>query len=252
MTRCLRFPLGALSCLALLGLVAAGCTSPVPNTSNNPQPGDPTGKTFTLTADELGAELAKDRNVTDNKYRGSAIELSGVVKLAGAGDQGRGTVILECAADPNGLIVSTKDPEVWAKVFPGQKVKLKGNYSEGRLVLYDCDVVDKGENPVPTLAADKFAAEFVADEKAAAAKYRNKPLLIAGEVVGVKKGDGGAPTVQLKGEGNFRVDCVMVPYLGKPEALQAGQQVKVLGRFGVVLPKEAVLLESCKAMQESP
>ena len=95
-----------------------------------------------MSAQELSDEYEKDKEAATKKYAGSVVQLTGVVRNAQ-----RAMVFLDVKNDKTarGITCNTRDPEPFAKVSRGQKIKIKGELVlEFGLTLRDCELVDPG------------------------------------------------------------------------------------------------------------
>jgi hypothetical protein len=245
--------------LCVAGLVTAGCTrvSPppappeekvLPRPVKDPAPPDVTDTPpkFTLTADELAREYQKDRAAADKKYDGAVIEVSGEVSMVGTNLAGDALVFLN-----DRLTCATVDKEPWASVSKGQKVTIKGAWlqSRGSASLEGCVIVEKGPNPATVLTAEQLAAEYAAGRQAAINKYKEKYLIVTGEVVTKDENRAGAPVLRLKGTDKVSVDCGFTAddeAKKAVEPLAAGHKVKVIGLFlAVEHTDKSVALRLC-------
>lgn len=194
---------------------------------------------FSLSAEELQAEYQRDKGAAEKKYKDKTIELSGVVKAVYNDDPG--IVGLAAGKRTLGLPCVMIEKEPWARVAPGQTVKLKGSWPAfGDLpALCECVIVEAGPNPAVVLTAEKLADEYAADVEGVKKKYAGKPVILSGEVVenkiddkGRNKNDGQGRTVRLKATKNVRIELHYGPANEMRGAnLMAGRTVKVFGKL---------------------
>jgi hypothetical protein len=126
------------------------------------------------------------------------------------------------------------DKEPWARVAPGQTVKLKGPWAAyGDLpALFDCVIVEAGPNPATVLTAAGLADEYAADADGVKKKYAGKPVILSGEVVENKEQDDKSRIVRLKTTGKVTVEFSYGPIFAKQAAnMTAGQPIKVFAQL---------------------
>jgi Leucine-rich repeat (LRR) protein len=202
---------------------------------------------FSLTAEKFAAE-AKDRAVANEKFKGKVVELSGVVKTVGQNISGEPYLSLEVEKDFTGVMCFTADAEPWAKVVPGQKIKLKGKWPPDAFgtVLAHCAFVDVGTSPAITITAQQLAKEYAADKEAANKKYTDKYLIITGEVADKEFNSAGAASVTLKVDGNVKVKCSFTAFeKGMVKPIKVGQQLKAVGQYTLNFGGDEVGLYFC-------
>src|SRR5262249_47468777 len=85
---------------------------------------------FEVNADEFYKEYQADKNAAAEKYKGKVIELSGAVDGVGRNISGDSYVTLKVEKQLIGVTCVTVDEQPWARVVPGQKVKIKGKWPE--------------------------------------------------------------------------------------------------------------------------
>ena len=234
-------------------------TDPKPKLPENADPKPPTNPgddltkvkpDVTMTAKEWATQHFHGRVIADAdvyaKYSGKVIELSGVVKEVGQFKQ--------VFSDASVYYVDLKveegkvrcemhgDPAFWEKISKGSEVSIRGKASSGTVAwLATAVVVKAGPNPSPTVAATELTKEFKADSAAAEKKYgvgiglgSDKDVYVTGEVLVVTKEGEKDVTIAIKGEGDAKVICNILPLAGaRPQetalALKPGQKIKVLG-----------------------
>jgi hypothetical protein len=188
-----------------------------------------------LDPEAYAAEVKKDPKAAAAKYKGKVLELSG--RVAGLHRNAGGEVFLSLPSRTAGVLgvaCFLKDKDVFGKVVKGQEVTVRGRYPDyqfGAQVM-DCEIVKKGASPALTYKAEDFAAEWAKDRKAAAEKWKDKPIIVSGVITAAKANDVGAITVYLKAGDKGRVDCGFTAFekdlAGK---LKAGDRVTVVGEF---------------------
>src|SRR5262249_6520764 len=142
---------------------------------------------FSMDADSWHAEWAKGREAAAEKYKGKTVELSGVVDSPDDDPYGKlGYIALKLKGGGLGPRCALDDPAPWLKVGPGCTIKIKGVVPDGGLSgeLYPCVIVESSPNTCLPITAAQLAKEFAADRKAAVDRYRDKCLIVEGELTG--------------------------------------------------------------------
>jgi Leucine-rich repeat (LRR) protein len=207
---------------------------------------------FSMTAEMFAAEC-KDRKAASDKYKGKVIELSGVVKSLDSNFSEDVYVSLAVDKDITGVMCYMATPEPWAKVVPGQKIKLKGKFPEDAFgaALVHCVFVDTGTNPAITMTAQQLAKEYAADKEAANKKYNEKYLILTGEVVDRQFNSAGAASMTLKVDGKVRVKVSFTAFdKGAVKPIKVGQQLKVVGQYALNFDAEEVSLYFCHPIKQ--
>jgi hypothetical protein len=205
-------------------------------------------------ADSWHAEWKKDREAAAKKYKGKIVELSGVVDHPGDDPYCRvGYIWLKIKKDAFGVRCALDDPAPWLKVGPGCTIKIKGVVPEFGLDgdLYPCVIVESSPNTCQEITATQLAKEFAADKKAAEEKYRDKCLIVEGELTGKepsKIDEGRFIYLTLKVDGAVGVKGYVAnnsEELRKAnDGLKAGQKLKVCGKAGLDLAGKNVEISS--------
>jgi hypothetical protein len=242
------------SLLVLLALML-GCGKEEPPAPKSKAPEDLTNvpADFTMTAKDYYKDSHKDEK-SSNKYDRKVVEISGEVSQAYGGHI-RGVPFFKLVADASSwyyVHCDTVDPQPWAKIVPGQQIKVKGRQG---ISLENCVIVDYGKDPSITTSPEELAKEYQADPEATTKKYQDKYLRLEGDVVSLTLGQGGeigrAPDkLVLKGNGAVRIECWFIgDFRGKePENVQGRARLKVVGRFKEDADKSKVTLENCHAI----
>jgi len=181
---------------------------------------------FVVTAEDLLKENKADRKATEAKYLNQVVEISGVVTFVGKTSDKRPYVGLGIPTQFVDVMCFTVDKEPWAKVAPGQKVKMKGRWPPAafRPMLASCVFLDMGPNPAIKIAAPELVKEFLADKDAAARKYDNRWLIIEGVVADRRWNDKqGFWAVELKGNGKVNVSCGFGPAPDAVKGISTGK-----------------------------
>jgi Leucine-rich repeat (LRR) protein len=203
---------------------------------------------FSLSAEKFSEEYKENRNAAEEKYKGKVVELTGVVKSMGRNIADDSYISLEAGKVLFGVMCVTADAEPWAKVAPGQKVKLKGKWPEfsvGAALIY-CVFLDTGKYEATALSAEQLAKEYVADPEATTKKYKDKYLVISGEVMDRDFNSAGAASITLKVDSKVRVKCHFTAFESKQtRSLKVGQRVKAIGQYTLNFDKDEVGLYFC-------
>jgi hypothetical protein len=194
-----------------------------------------------LTAEQLSKESEKDSNYLINKHAGKLVELTGVVRAAML-DFGGDRVLLLNAGGPSSDRVNCPvgDWDHWSKAYPGQTVTLRGqvpsSVTDPKLFIWNIKSAT-GPQP-PRMSAEDFAKEVVADPEAARKKYKDKHVILTGEVAEPKTHNGMLVGVRFRlKEKEPVVVCYAIGAGGQKEmnfvkgAATPGQKVTVLVEF---------------------
>jgi hypothetical protein len=208
--------------VALLAL--AGCSKSKPGVEETVAKTEPA---FRLTAEEYQSQAG------DAKFNGQVIELSGTVSGVGRNISGESYVTLK-AQGLVGVMCFTTDPEPWATVAQGQKVRIKGLWAPTFVAprLLWCVVEEPGEYAAVRIAATDLAKEYAADPEATVKKYDKKHLVLTGEVASKSANDVGAVTLGLKTGNATAINCSFTAFdKGATAGYEVGQTVTVFGEF---------------------
>jgi hypothetical protein len=179
------------------------------------------------------------------KYGDKLLELEGAVfeESNSAGDKARVVTLMEANRPAQGLIPTVRcqfelgspSYEKAALLSQGQKVKVRGRYEKDALPrLVKCELAEIGPNPLLAVTAAQLTKEFAADEKAALAKYKDKPVAVEGvvaELKHVKDQFLEAHTVILEGSGPMtRVEVFNVDKTAFAK-LKKGETAKIKGKL---------------------
>ena len=96
----------------------------------------------------------------------------------------------------------------------------------------DCELVKTGKSPALTYTAEEFVKEWAKDQKAAAERWKDKPIIVSGLIVESKVNDVGAVNIYLKAADKKRVDCGFTAFeKDLATKLPTGTEVKVVGEY---------------------
>ena len=246
--------------VALMGVLVLtlGCGKDDPPSPKSKTPEDLTNvpADFTMTAKDYDKDYYKDAQ-SSQKYYTKVIELSGEVSMAYGGHTRDGKPFFKLIADQGAwhyIQCYSADPQPWAKIVPGQQIKVKGR-NDGD--LESCVIVDYGKDPSITISPEELAKEYQADPEATGKKYNEKYLRLEGDVVSLtlgKKGELGRTDdkLVLKGNGAVQIDCWFIgDFRSKePENAQGQARLKIVGMFkkDFDADKNKVKLENCHAI----
>src|SRR4051794_16467528 len=213
----------------------------------------------TMDAESWHAEWAKGIEAASNKYKGKIVELSGVVDHPSDDPYCKvGYIYLKIKSGGIGPRCALDDPAPWLKVGPGCTIKIKGVVPEFGSAgsLYPCIVVESSPNTCQEITAVQLAKEFAADKKAAEDKYRDKWLIVVGELTGKepsKIDEGRFIYLILKGDGGVGVKAY-VPHNTDErkkanDDLKSGQKIKVCGEARLDLNGKDLQISSPGARQ---
>lgn len=99
--------------------------------------------------------------------------------------------------------------------------------------LDPCVVLEAGANPAVVISAVQLTKEYDDDPAATIKKYKDKYLIVEGEVVDKNRDALGPIIVYLKGDEDTRLPCKLAQAMRhQGEGLKPGQTIKVMGPFG--------------------
>lgn len=209
---------------------------------------------FTMTAKDYYKDSHKDAE-SSHKYSGKVIELSGEVSKAYGGHGMAGKPFFRLVADQfvgEYVHCFSFDPQPWAKIVPGQQIKVKGRQNT---LLENCVIVDYGKDPSITISPEELAKEYQADPEATGKKYDEKYLRLEGDVVSLTLGQKGQigrtpDKLILKGNGAVQIECWFIGDFRdkEPENAQGQARLKIVGMFKKDADKSKVKLENCHAI----
>lgn len=245
--------------LSLLGASTCGCSSKPGGSAaessgetKKPKPKsqitEATKADFTMDAGAFGDEAKNDPETTRKKYVGKVVELTGVVVFFRL-DDGVPLIML-AGKGPNWVKCLTQDEEPWAKVAPGQGLKIKGKAIEvgpqtgaaatagkfrpGEIVMDECLATGTSPSKVPTRTAEELAKEYATDMKKSASWQE---FYLEGTVEKVL-----SKFLTLKGNDTVAIACF---FEGPVESVKVGQKVKLLGKFSPTDDPKKIELTNC-------
>jgi hypothetical protein len=196
---------------------------------------------FSLTAEELTREFFTNEKEAAKKYQGKVVEVTGEVAAVQSKDRGKYVIVQLKGAKKNekdlvGTLVQVgllpEFHKTGVQLSRKQKVKLTGEYELGLGFLVNVtrgSLEELSKSDLVSTTASELAGEFAKDAKAAAAKYEDRELIVAGEVEDVtKKGD--FHYARLKGDGKLGVSVILGPE--EAAVMKKGQQARVRGELG--------------------
>jgi tRNA_anti-like len=243
----------------LAALFLSGCSGGASSTPDKDAALGPSkdGKTdlgkpaFTLASKEFVAEFIKDQKAAQDKYKDKVVELTGKVVGFGANPDGVAFLTLEGPdpLKPDGAVCATTDSRPWKKAVPGQKVKIKGKVdssTQGAHLRY-CVVQSVSGEPAVRLTANALSREYATDIEAAKSKYRNKWIILSGEIEYIR--DGG---IVFKTPMHIpRIGAVFSPEDARRiSSWKADDKVAVIGEFASVFMPDSVSLSRCQPVED--
>jgi hypothetical protein len=147
----------------------------------------------------------------------------------------------------------TAEKEPWAKVAPGQHVKLKGRWPKGAFSaqLMNCVVTEAQSNPAISITAQKLVQEYMAAKERTRQKYHDTWLIVVGEVANIdlKKG-----VATIKGDGETPIKVgISASQANLFKSARVGRQLKVLGRATIYASgNDALFLENSLPITQGP
>ncbi len=183
-------------------------------------------------------EWTADDRAAREKYEQKVLEISGEVsevtaKLDSNQNIVQGMVVLKAGKEGQ-IRCFTTDTHPWDRISPGSKVKVRGivpQYAEFP-ALDSAIIVEAGPNPAMTITAEQLAKELDEDADQTNKRYKDKFLIVEGEVLQKRVDPLGITWVYLKGVEEVPVACKF-PHLMRTaaEPLKAGQKIKVIGLY---------------------
>jgi hypothetical protein len=243
--------------MVLSAALAVGCevkpaTGPsVPASPSTPAAAPSAEPAFTVKAEDLAREYETNAEAADARYKGKWGVVAGLFDDAQLFPGGQLNVSVQgFVLDPKknfGLGHILRCSFVAASLgkagdlTKGQKLEFKGKCEGERGGTYvdfsDCEVLKIGPDPALPVTAAQLTRDYVADEKAADAKYTDKYLLLEGIVVELKE-KGSVLHVILEGHDEKSPTPVRVaaayPADRKDEfvRLKKGDKIKIKGKCG--------------------
>jgi hypothetical protein len=187
---------------------------------------------FAMDTDSWQAEWQKDREAARKKYGGKIVELSGVVESPRDDPYGEvGYIYLKVKA-PGGIQRCTLDDRApWLRVGPECTIKIRGIVvSKGGIDgdIHDCVIVESSPNTCIEITAADLAKDFANDIQAANRKYKNKLVIVRGELVSKAPSEadkGRFVYLTLKGNDTYNVKCYLAN--GNDELRKANDGLKI-------------------------
>jgi hypothetical protein len=218
---------------------------PDPTTKDNKK--DPTPKPapklvelgpaqFKLTVDDLLAEHKKDQKAFAARYDKKVVELSGQVAQIFSVDEdtGQRDVSLEAKDSLSGRTCMVQDAKRCATLGKGQTIRLKVRVkaSGSILALLDGQIVELGPDTAVRTSAGDFAKEFTPDWMKAKDKFKERTIIVTGEITEKMITSVDEWVVTLKGDGTTVVTCqFLTGEKSAAEKLKTGQRVTLAGAF---------------------
>lgn len=252
--RSIRLVASAVGAILLACPFVAGCGStdpaPAPRKTSSALPsrpaGDgPTGSSterakakgpYSMTVDAYIAEHRQNPEAAFRKYKGSTVELTGKVSAIGYGRDYLPTVTLQATMPAGAVFCMTAEKEPWAKVAPGQRVKIRGKAVDLGMTcgLVEAVFVDVPPSAAIRISATELTKEFEDNKQQADEKYKDRCLIVAGEILEAQK-QGEQLLVRLKGHGKMSVRCLLlIAYIERTQSLESlkpGAKLRIFGHY---------------------
>jgi hypothetical protein len=145
---------------------------------------------FSLGAEELSQEFARDEKAAGKKFGDKIVEVSGEVTLAHADVDGvRAFIMLSQGEGNRDFRCDMLERAPWAFVSQTTQVKVKGVMDSLGYVITDAVFSDRGTDAAISVTPDELIEAFIADNEAAEARFAaGKQVRLIGEVVDVQDG----------------------------------------------------------------
>ena len=192
-------------------LVTPAAPAPLPAAPADVAKTEPVVK---LTIDEFLVPASKDVAGTNAKYLGKVIQLQGTVSFTNrrvANGAVVGVVVRLANSSQNSIACEMSDTEAWKIVARGSQITLKGKlaahvprpgavYGTPQLGnIIECVILEAGPSSRIVTTPDQFVEEYNAiGRDGFFEKYRDKDLLMEGEVAGYEQATNGSYCVILK------------------------------------------------------
>jgi len=173
----------------------------------------------------IGIDLGK-------RYPTQTIETTGMISEIDAVSANASSVGI--ANGEMELLCAVLEPQVWARLAPGQIVTLHGAKATipGTLYSFAWKVVKADPNPCPIVNSKKMAEDFEFDATAAFEKYNEKWFYLTGKVTGVTMEEFDNSTMTMEGSSLWTVEVPMNHSFGDiVKTLKIGQSTTVLCRY---------------------
>jgi tRNA_anti-like len=204
--------------------------------------------THKVKAEDLYAELEKDRGAAEAKYSKGVIEVSGVVGFLGLKSAENAVVGLGRRPGEKrgtGLLCEMKGRSVIGKLAEGQEVVIRCAWRRTPVSagLADGELLTTGPDTAIRMTAEEFAKQFTTDPQEMEKKCRDRTIILQGVVDSGPDPGGEAHEFGLKGDGKTRIRCRIEPANEKEIPVPAvGTAVTVVGHLWIVLEGKEVNL----------
>jgi hypothetical protein len=194
---------------------------------------------FTLDPKAWYTEWTANDRAARDKYEGKVVELSGEVSEVTARLEGdriaRGVVIIKAVGKDHTIRCLTTDLHPWERVSAGSKVKMRGvvpPFAEFPM-LGPSIIVEASPNPAIVISALQLTKEYDDEPKKTVERYKDKYLIVEGEILQKKTDALGITMAFLKGAEDAPPVVCKFPHAMRTEAaaLKGGQKIKVVGLF---------------------
>jgi hypothetical protein len=250
-----------LTALLLAQVLGAGC-SESPSTAKTAATVAATRVVeCSLTAEALAREYQADAGAADARYKGKWLAVDGLVEDIDLLAAGLTSVrIRGLPSDPDRKLsgrslrcefVAAALPEV-SRIPRGQRLTFQGHCRGdhgGFVDFVECVPVEVGPEPTVAVAAAQLTRDFLADEKAADVRYKDRALLVEGTVVGFKE-EGDVRRLLLGGHNEQSPVAVRVLVACAAQdreqlgSLKAGDKVRIRGQCAGLFLGEVLIQDA--------
>lgn len=138
------------------------------------------------------------------KYPTKTVEFSGVIDTVGVFRESESMSAVFLKPQSVGTMCPIHEPQVWAKLAPGQAVTLRGKKFDDMDFAWK---VHKAEpNPCPALTSTSFAQEFEDSPAESHDKYNNKSFYLTGKVIAIEPWETHHFLIKLEGSRDWSID----------------------------------------------
>lgn len=184
---------------------------------------------FTMTAVDFAQAFRENEETANKKYTGKVIEITGVLltgdaSVARFGQEGKLGVVLDGLGGRLNIPIQASDHARVYRLSREQKLKVVAPYQTnfGAIISFEMGTLTEIEkSKAIEISSENLVKEYLKDSLDADGKFRDKTVLITGEVIDLQK-----DTAKLKGDAGV---AVLLKDLGRFEGqkLQKGMPATV-------------------------
>jgi len=203
---------------------------------------------YVMTVQEFRAEFERNSKTAEEKYTGKVLEIAGTVLSTSRDDADRGMVLLGTGDRLEFWPVCTclfQDRNIAEKVGKKQTVRVRGRYARNFAfrMLVGCVIVEKGPETLVHITAEQLAREYTADSEACEAQYKDRTLIVSGEISAVKTDENKVKFVELKGDGTTVIEVRHVDLGGKwPVDYKVGDKARMVADMLTIRNEKGLLV----------